>query len=225
MVLNTTVECEVSESDPDCKDGKKVVENIVTLKDYYKDNLGYGTHPTLFKAATRLGTGTLGNSTNPTLKCEQLNDRFTVSDSIGNGDLKYPIALLTADEAIYAGTTDGWGNRSNFDNYLYRKDRFSSNIDYTSISFWLMTPLFSHPQGGNMMSVAKYKNNARLGHDHIKYITSSIVPTISLNNENYIVSGEGSVDDPFILFTKGTVSDKVTCTSVSYTHLRAHETF
>ncbi len=212
MVLNTTVECEVSESDPDCKDGKKVVENIVTLKDYYKDNLGYGTHPTLFKAATRLGTGTLGNSTNPTLKCEQLNDRFTVSDSIGNGDLKYPIALLTADEAIYAGTTDGWGNRSNFDNYLYRKDRFSSNIDYTSISFWLMTPLFSHPQGGNMMSVANYKTNARLGHDHIKYTTSSIIPTISLNNENYIVSGEGSVDDPFILFTKGTVSDKVTCT-------------
>lgn len=211
MTLKKTVECEVSESDPDCVEGKKEIDEVVTLKDYYKDNLGYATNPTLFAAATRLGTGTLGNFTNPTLKCAQENDRFTVSNNIGNGDLKYPIALLTADEAIYAGATGGWGNKRNSDNYLYRKDRFSTLDSHDSINFWLMTPLFSHPHYGNMMSIAVYKTNARLGQEHIKYYNASVIPSLSLNNENYIISGDGSLDNPFILFTKGSNTDKITC--------------
>ena len=38
------------------------------------------------------------NKTNPRLMCKEQNDRFTVSDvSTGNGDLTYPVGLLTGD--------------------------------------------------------------------------------------------------------------------------------
>ena len=40
----------------------------------------------------------------PSLTCQQANDRFTVSSSNGNGALTYPIGLLTADELVLAGS-------------------------------------------------------------------------------------------------------------------------
>ena len=60
-----------------------------------------------------------------TLNCAQQNDRFTVEDSsIGNGDLTYPIGLLTTDEAYLAG-----GYSSNSKYYLY-----TGNI------YWTLSP-------------------------------------------------------------------------------------
>ena len=53
---------------------------------------------TLFGAYTRLRT----NKT-PTYDCTDTNDKFTVDTSTGNGKLKYPIALMTADEVSFAG--------------------------------------------------------------------------------------------------------------------------
>ena len=43
-------------------------------------------------------------SREPTVKCAQKNDSFTVSDTVkGNGSLTYPIGLLTSDEIVLAG--------------------------------------------------------------------------------------------------------------------------
>ena len=51
-------------------------------------------------------------SGNQTLKCSQKNDRFTVDDEeIGNGDLTYPISLITIDEVYLAG---GYGSNSSY---------------------------------------------------------------------------------------------------------------
>lgn len=208
LTINKTVECEVSESDPDCIDGKKEEKNIVAVQDYYKDNLGYATNRTLFSSAIRAGLFTA--VTSPTLKCIQENDKFTTNSENGNGDLKYPIALLNADESIYAGLTYGWGNKNNHDNYLYRKDRFSTNLD--SIHFYMMTPFFSDPYNDGMVSSFIYGNDSRLRYAHIKYEMLGILPVLSLKNENYIISGDGSLDNPYILYTKGEASDKITCT-------------
>ena len=59
--------------------------------------------------------------------CTQKNDRFTVNDTfLGNGDLNYPIGLLTADEAAVAGLVRGVEN--------------STNYLYTNQNFWLLSP-------------------------------------------------------------------------------------
>jgi len=63
---------------------------------------------------------------NPTLKCKQQNDRFTMSDTtVGNKALTYPIGLITLDDVVLAG---GY-NTKNTSYYLY-----------TGNSYWTMTP-------------------------------------------------------------------------------------
>lgn len=59
---------------------------------------GVGKNATTYSAAYRVYRSGI-----PNLQCQNLNDRFTVSSDNGNGSLTYPIALLTADEAILAG--------------------------------------------------------------------------------------------------------------------------
>ena len=47
-------------------------------------------------------------SSEPSLKCSQANDLFTTTSSaIGNKSLKYPIATITADEIMFAGSGGG----------------------------------------------------------------------------------------------------------------------
>ena len=65
-------------------------------------------------------------SGNKTLKCSQKNDRFTVDDEeIGNGDLTYPISLITSDEVNLAGS---YGSIN------------SSYYLYTGNSYWTLSP-------------------------------------------------------------------------------------
>ena len=66
---------------------------------------GIGTTTTYYMAYNRLST----NKT-PSLKCTQNNDKFTISSSLGNGNLTYPVGLITADEAAYAGGKSGTSN-------------------------------------------------------------------------------------------------------------------
>ena len=44
------------------------------------------------------------------LTCPQIEDKFTVSNETGNGDLTYPIGLITTDEAMIAGGIYGSAN-------------------------------------------------------------------------------------------------------------------
>ena len=79
-------------------------------------------------SGTGAGTSTTyyrGNSLNK-FTCMNQSDRFTVNDEVtGNGDLSYPIGLITIDEIVLAG---GY-NDINRSFYLY-----SGNI------YWSMTP-------------------------------------------------------------------------------------
>ena len=58
----------------------------------------------------------------PSMVCPNVTDRFTVSNSNGNGALTYPVGLLTADEIILAGV-GGYG-AGNTTYYLYTNDFF-----------------------------------------------------------------------------------------------------
>ena len=61
-----------------------------------------------------------------TLKCSNASDKFSATASRGNAKLKYPVALITADEVALAG---GKYNMKNQDYYLR-----------TNGYFWTMTP-------------------------------------------------------------------------------------
>lgn len=84
-----------------------------------------------FDAYTRLFI-----SNSPQFKCNNDADKFTVSNETGNGLLKYGMALLTADEVVYAG---GYNNVKNTSYYLYSD--FATPADKTNSYFYTMTPL------------------------------------------------------------------------------------
>ena len=159
--------------------------------------LGYGTNKTYYASAERLqySTGTTSITTaKPTFKCAEsaTNDysRFTVNVTTlpngnkTNGDLKYPIGLLSADEVSYAGAyKNGQANKSY---YLY-------NSSITSF-WWLSSP------GSYSGSSA----DEWIGYGLYGEINSSIVlnikvfrPSINLKAELLVGGGDGTSSNPY----------------------------
>ena len=94
---------------------------------------GYGTNVTFYGIYNRIALNSEGNpnSITPSLKCEQTNDKFTKSSSLGNGKLDNPIGLITTDEMVYAGS------------YLYMDDTSVNDETYLyngSNWYWSMSP-------------------------------------------------------------------------------------
>ena len=160
---------------------------------------GYGTNITYYSSTERLmyssGTTKITTST-PTLKCaEKTNDnysRYTVNQSTlpngkeTNGNLKYPIGLLTADEVAYAGAYKY--NQGNKTYYLYN----SSMTSY----WWLSSPYFSY---GSLVTDVWYVNgsfgsvNCSLGVD----LSGSFRPSINLNADLLLNGGDGTKENPY----------------------------
>ncbi len=114
-------------------------------------------------------------SSSVNLKCPQHNDAFTVNDTTnGNGDLTYPIGLITADEATLAGGI--WGNSKG---YLYSETEYWSA---TSYSF-----------DGDVARVHCIGGNGA-----ISYVAASngVKPVINLSPE-VLQNGDGSMNDPY----------------------------
>ena len=145
---------------------------------------GIGTTDTYYKAYNRLNT----NKT-PTLKCNQVNDRFTkettVSGVTGNGALTYPIGLITADEVAYAG---GKWYTENSKYYLY-----------TRYSYWTMSPsdivydIFNGTYATEfIVDYSGYFKTSYVNYGNVH----STRPVISLSSRA-IKYGNGTSSDPF----------------------------
>ena len=119
------------------------------------------------------------DNSSPSLKCENNQDSFTTSTSIGNGKLTYPVGLITIDEVIFAG---GKSITSNSNYYLY-----------TGISYYTMSPNFVNrgpkPYVFVVNDQGKFSN----------YLVSTsyyIRPVINLNG-NVKLSGTGTYDNVY----------------------------
>ena len=119
-----------------------------------------------------------------TLKCSQKNDSFSTSSNRGNGNLTYPIALITADEVALAG---GKGEFKNEDFYL-------RNNSY----YFTMTP--SNFNGANAIALM-YRVNPTGELRPWFYVNTfvGIRPVINIRSDVLISQGDGTVENPFIL--------------------------
>ena len=155
-----------------------VVDAIYCNDRELSSGTGIGTTDTTYKTYYRIRSNTLS------LKCVQVNDRFTkngmLSNFQGNGKLTNSIGLITADEVIYAG---GGNNVSNLKYYLFM-----------GYPFWTMSP--------NETGTAFYVND-----DSSKVIgvgltsisiskTEGVRPVISISG-TALNSGTGTKTDPF----------------------------
>ena len=152
---------------------------------------GIGTTITYYKAHNRLMTGA---TPIPTLKCNQVNDRFTkettVSGVTGNGALTYPIGLITADEISYAGGIDDYDPVVGIYNtkyYLYTSNRYPfwtmSPRSYGSVAFECFLG-FDGPEG-YVLYLSYYRVN---GYTYVR-------PVISILSDNLV--GTGTMSNPF----------------------------
>lgn len=115
------------------------------------------------------------------LTCPNQHDAFTVNDTLhGNGDLKYPIGLLTADEFILAGGDVSNGNTSF---YLY-----------TGNNEWLLS-VHSFTSSYSRMRI--YDANGKMESGWNQYERGAKI-VLNLKSDS-IFSGTGTIDNPYIV--------------------------
>ena len=122
----------------------------------------------------------------PQLTCSNKENAYTKKDlKKGNGQLIYPIGLLTADEAVLAGGKYGEDNNSFYlqNAYLY----------------WLVSPAYVNTTNANGFVL---DDSGKLTANNIdkvsKFVGGGVRPVISLS-PSVGVSGSGHWNDPYVV--------------------------
>ena len=119
----------------------------------------------------------------PSLICANKNDKFTVNTNKGNGDLDYPIALLTIDEAVLAGGKNGV---SNYNYYLW-----------TGKNYWTMSPSSFHAYSATLAVWAV--NSTGYLYVYSPLDAFGVRPVLNLSSDVLYSSGTGTEEDPYIV--------------------------
>ena len=143
---------------------------------------------TSFGALTRLKT----NKT-PTYDCTATEDKFTVDTSTGNGKLKYPIALMTADEVSFAG---GLYSTNAPTWYYYNSANGSST---GSTWWWLFSPFCWDGSHAYVFGMGDSSYPGYLGGYSNVDFTFGVRPAISLKSCTLYSTGDGSASDPYTI--------------------------
>ena len=123
----------------------------------------------------------------PTLKCTQTNDLFTLStNSKGNKALTYPIGLITVDELMLSGYADGYINKSAY--------------TYSTNTYWTLSPsyfgvTYTVSRGFNLDSEGYPR-----GYDYVTY-TNGVRPVINIKGDAKISGGIGTSSSPYEIVT------------------------
>ena len=135
-----------------------------------------------YDAGDYYGTNGYRNANNLSLTCPQA-DRYTVSNTKGNGLLTYPVGLITADEVLLYGS----GTISNS----------TSNLALT------MSPSFhASPDSDDLLCFYGYNYNDDINQINLNtcvwFEEVNIHPVINIKAD-VLFTGSGTIDDPYTL--------------------------
>ena len=138
---------------------------------YHYINEGYGSN----SSAYRCFFSEINSKLDALLTCPQKNDAFTVNNKkYGNGDLKYPIGLITVDEAALAGGTQS---------YLSTGD-----------SWWTSSSSqFSYKSAVRCFS---WGSGYKLNDCYVGYSDGLVRPVLNISKE-VLNKGDGSMNNPY----------------------------
>ena len=168
-----------------------------TIDTWYKTNMTSYTsqlEDTVFcndRSYTKSGTNLLfggytrlDRNKTPTLKCQNARDKFTTETINGNGALKYPVGLITADEMAYAGGKY----------YSGSADENRSFYLYTNQWFWTLSPYHFFSSIAREFSL---DSDGVLTSGNVNY-SFGVRPSVSLQ-PGIEVRGSGTSADPFVI--------------------------
>ena len=185
--------------------GKYISTTAVYCNDRSVTNGTYSTSSSFdYAAYTRLKT----NKT-PSYDCAATEDKFTVDSSTGNGKLKYPIALMTADEVLFAGGLYG----TNAPTWYYKNSANGSSTGDTW--WWLLSPSIWGGSHAHVFGVGGSSNPGGL-YNNLVSGTLGVRPVLSLKADVLYKSGDGSAESPYeIQETPDTISDVIKANAVN----------
>ena len=128
---------------------------------------------------------------------QAIADKFSAStEGGGNGQLKYPIALMTFDEVIFAGSVDYQHDLKSW--YFINKENKSITNDY---NWWTMSPSTGSSRTSNYaLRMENDQNTGFTGTSDVdNNINRVIRPVISLSDCIKIKAGDGTADFPYII--------------------------
>ena len=117
----------------------------------------------------------------PSLSCTNKNDAFTWKNGNGNQKLEYPVGMITSDEVMLAG-----GKGSNASTYYLT----------TGSYYWSLSPYDFNMSNAYEFYVG---NNGSLYSYQDTVFTHGLRPVISLKPGTPVVSGTGTVLDPYVI--------------------------
>ena len=139
---------------------------------------GIGTSGTNYQPYTRI------SNSSPSLSCEKA-DIYTVDEfEHGNGALTYPIGLISADEAMFAGVP-WYSNGTNQNNYLY-----------TGQYYWTMSPYYF--SGSYAFVFCVFSSGNLDARNNVTWTEPGVRPVINLRSDTPL-SGSGTTSDPFVV--------------------------
>ena len=150
------------------------------------EGVGYGTNDTEYNGRYRMRWDVYG-SANPTLKCSQTNDRFSVNTKVSNvnanGDLNYPVGLISFDEVSFAGGT-----------FMIANTEFYLS---TGEWFWTMTPSsLSTSTTPIFAGTVVVRGTGSMTTTLFPSSESVVRPVISLKRDVQI-TGDGTINNPY----------------------------
>ena len=130
----------------------------------------------------------------PTYNCTNMSDAFSVNNT--SAKLDYPVGLMTIDELSYAG-----GETSKLTApYAWYYTNANGESSYGGAAFWALSPL---SWNGYNSSVWNVRGSVLPGYldDSVVRGSCAVRPSVSLSSCNLISRGDGSPENPYVVYT------------------------
>ena len=148
----------------------------------------------LFKSNERLDYDNLGANSNPSYDCTNTKDAFSVNNT--EAKLKYPIALMTADEIAYAGGV-GKINKSIW---------YYTNVVYKALISdfgWWTLSANGYSTMSSVLTVAGGQSSYTFDYKPVNENDAFVRPVTSLKSCVLYKSGDGSASNPYEIVENG----------------------
>ena len=131
----------------------------------------------------------------PTYNCTNMSDVFSVNNT--SAKLDYPVGLMTIDELSYAG---GQASINLTAPYAWYYTNANGESSYGGDYFWALSPGRWYGSFSRVWHVCDSRFPGSLYNGYVD-VSTAVRPSVSLSSCNLIFRGNGSPENPYVIYT------------------------